>query len=125
MGKTWIRRGGNLPLGNYSSILINPEKTEQMYVASSLESDGGIFFSEDAGWSWKRIDEGETNLASHRVWSLAFNPNDPNELLAGTHSSGIYEFQRTVSSVADDESKTNNEPAKTAATRSRISTNNR
>ena len=24
-GKTWTRRGGNLPLGNYASILVNPK----------------------------------------------------------------------------------------------------
>ncbi|MGI8544017.1 MAG: WD40/YVTN/BNR-like repeat-containing protein [Aridibacter sp.] len=123
-GKTWIRRGGNLPLGNYASILINPEKPEQMYVASALEADGGIFFSEDAGWSWKRIDSDDMGLASHRVWSLVFNPNNPDELLAGTHSSGIYEILRTVQPIANDESKLKNEAAKAAITRSRVSSSN-
>ncbi len=120
LGKTWIRRGGRLPLGNYSSILINPENTKEMYVASALESDGGIFFSEDEGWSWKRIDTKDSNLASHRFWSITFNPINKNELLAGTHSSGIYQIKRTVVAKSDNEAKT----VKTSATRSRVSSSN-
>ena len=93
-GMTWERRGGNLPLGNYNSILINPTNSDEIFVASSLESNGGIFHSTDSGWSWKRIDK-NANLASRRVWSLVFNPSNQNELLAATHSSGIYRIGRT------------------------------
>lgn len=120
-GKTWVRRGGNLPLGNYASILISSENTDEMYVASALEADGGVFFSEDAGWSWTRIDSKIDDLPSHRVWSLAFNPQDPNELLAGTHSSGVYEIQRTVIPIPDENSVTVNKPSEIPATRSRLS----
>lgn len=110
-GKTWIRRGGNLPLGNFNSILINPEKTNEMYVASARESNGGIFFSDDSGRSWKRIDSPEYNIATNRVWSLAFNPNDLNQLYAGTHSGGIYQIQRTVKNDGEgnDEAETTTE----------------
>ncbi|MCO6510242.1 MAG: hypothetical protein J5I65_05560, partial [Aridibacter famidurans] len=94
-GKTWVKRGGNLPLGNYTSILIDPDNTDEVYAASALEQDGGIYFSQDAGWTWRRIDGHEEDLASHRIWSLVFNPSNPNQLLAGTHSSGIYQFERT------------------------------
>ena len=52
--KTWIRRGGNLPLGNYTSILINPKNSKEIFASSALESDGGIFFSDDSGMNWKR-----------------------------------------------------------------------
>jgi photosystem II stability/assembly factor-like uncharacterized protein len=93
-GRTWDRRGGNLPLGNYNSILINPNNPDEMFVASAMESNGGIFHSTDAGWNWKRIDKAG-NLASSRVWSLMFNPSNQNELLAATHSSGIYRIGRT------------------------------
>lgn len=95
LGKTWVRRGGNLPLGNFHSILINPKDPNEMYVASARENNGGIFISEDAGWSWKRIDSSKYKLASNRIWSLAFNPINPNELYAGTHSSGIYRIKRS------------------------------
>ena len=100
-GKSWIRRGGNLPLGNFKSILINPKNTEEMYVASARENNGGVFFSKDSGYSWKRIDSNKYNLATNRVWSLVFNPVDSNQVLAGTHSSGIYRIQRTLAVVED------------------------
>ncbi len=103
LGKTWIRRGGNLPMGNFTSILIDPNKTNEMYVSSSLEQDGGIYFSQDAGWGWKRIDLKELNLPSRRVWSLSFSPGNADQILAGTHSSGIYQIDRVRSTLPDDE----------------------
>ena len=95
-GKNWTRRGGNLPLGDYASILIDPKNSKEVYVASSLESDGGIFFSDDMGMNWKRIDSKEMKLPSRRVWSMVFDPNDSNRIFAGTHSSGVYRIERAV-----------------------------
>lgn len=99
-GNSWVRRGGNLPLGNYTSILINPRNTNEVYVSSALQADGGIYFSEDAGQNWKRIDSKNLGLPSHRVWTLAFDPVDSNRIFAGTHSSGVYMIERRSSSVA-------------------------
>ncbi|NNE67876.1 MAG: hypothetical protein HKN33_15035 [Pyrinomonadaceae bacterium] len=96
LGKTWVRRGGNLPIGNFTSILIDPEKTNEMYISSSYDRDGGIYYSQDNGWSWKRVDVKSQKLASRRVWSLSFNPDNTGEILAGTHSSGIYKIPREV-----------------------------
>ncbi len=93
-GKTWERRGGNLPLGNYNAILINPLNTDELFVASAMETSDGIFHSTDAGSTWKRIDT-LVKLPSRRVWSLMFNPVNSNEILAATHSSGIYRIGRT------------------------------
>ncbi len=89
-GRTWKHRGGNLPLGNYASILINPNNTDEIYVGSSLENDGGVFFSDDAGMKWHRVDSKEMKLPSRRVWAMAFDPSDPNRIFAGSHSSGVY-----------------------------------
>ncbi|MEZ5425992.1 MAG: YCF48-related protein [Pyrinomonadaceae bacterium] len=93
-GKNWDRRGGNLPLGNYTSILVNPRNTNEVYAASSLQSDGGIYFSTDAGWNWTRIDAREMKIPSRRVWGLAFDPVDSNRIFAATHSSGVYVIER-------------------------------
>jgi photosystem II stability/assembly factor-like uncharacterized protein len=95
-GKTFTRRGGNLPLGNYTSILVNPRNTDEVYTSSALQSDGGIFYSDNAGMNWKRIDSKDLKLPSHRVWSMIFDPNDSNRIFAGTHSSGVYLIERTV-----------------------------
>ena len=100
-GKTWIRRGGNLPLGNFSSILINPLNTDEIFISSSLESDGGIFYSSDAGMKWKRVDSKEMPLPSRRVWSMAFDPQDSNRIFAGSHSSGVYRIERRAETGAE------------------------
>lgn len=99
-GRTWIRRGGNLPLGNYTSILIDPNNTDEIFVSSAIESDGGIYYSNDAGMKWKRIDSKEMKLPSRRVWSMAFDPSDPNRIFAGSHSSGVYRIERRRDAAA-------------------------
>lgn len=93
-GRSWTRRGGNLPLGNYTSILINPQNTDEIFISSALEADGGVFFSADAGMKWRRIDSKDVNLPSRRVWAMAFDPSDSNRIFAGTHSSGVYRIER-------------------------------
>ncbi|MET0751789.1 MAG: YCF48-related protein [Pyrinomonadaceae bacterium] len=100
-GRSWTRRGGNLPLGNYTSILINPKNTDELYISSALQSDGGIYYSGDAGWNWKRVDSKNMNLPSRRVWSLVFDPNDSNRIFAGTHSSGVYRIDREPRTSAE------------------------
>ncbi len=100
-GRSWTRRGGNLPLGNYTSILINPRNTDEIYISSALQSDGGIFYSDDAGWNWKRIDTKSMRLPSRRVWSMIFDPMDPNRIFAGTHSSGVYRIERDTRAKAE------------------------
>ncbi|MEP6947110.1 MAG: YCF48-related protein [Acidobacteriota bacterium] len=99
-GQTWTRKGGNLPLGNFTSIIINPNNPDELLVSSSLESDGGIFQSMDAGNKWKRIDSKEMKLASRRVWTMTMDPNDSNRIFAGTHSSGVYRIERGASAAS-------------------------
>jgi photosystem II stability/assembly factor-like uncharacterized protein len=101
-GKRFMRRGGNLPLGNYASILINPRNSDEVIVASALEANGGIYQSADAGTSWKRVDTKEMNMASRRYWTMTFDPSDSNRILVGTHSSGIYRLERTPVATAND-----------------------
>lgn len=110
-GKTWTRRGGNLPLGNYTSILINPNDPDEIFISSALETDGGIFYSNDAGWNWKRIDSKEMKIPSRRVWSMIFDPNNPSRIFAATHSSGVYRIERAPTAAKSD-----------AVTRPRITT---
>jgi len=95
-GRTWIRRGGNLSIGNFTSILINPNNTDEIILSSALDTEGGLYISTDAGNKWKRIDNKDMKLPSRRFWSLAFDPQDPNRLFAGTHSSGVIKIERNA-----------------------------
>ncbi|CAN5785429.1 exo-alpha-sialidase [soil metagenome] len=104
-GRSWTRRGGNLPLGKYTSILIDPENTDQIFVASSLESDGGIYYSGNAGMQWTRVDSRDMNVPSRRVWAMAFDPADPKRIFAASHSSGIYRIDRLQAVAGADKPK--------------------
>jgi photosystem II stability/assembly factor-like uncharacterized protein len=102
-GRTWTRAGrGNLPLGNYVSILIDPNNTDELFAASALEADGGVFYSDDAGLKWKRVDSKDMKVPSRRVWTMAFDPNDPRTIFAGSHSSGVYRIERRQESAASE-----------------------
>ncbi len=101
-GRSWVRRGGNLPLGNYTSILIDPKNTDEIFVSSSLENDGGVFYSADAGMNWKRVDSKEMKIPSRRVWMMAFDPADSNRIFAGSHSSGVYRIDRKSDAASVD-----------------------
>lgn len=99
-GKTWTRRGGNLSLGNFTSILINPSNTDEILISSAIDTDGGIYISTDAGNRWKRVDTKEMKLPSRRIWSMAFDPQDPSRIFAATHSSGVYKIERMPKTTA-------------------------
>jgi len=104
-GRTWQRRGGNLPLGNYTSILINPNNSDEILISSALGTDGGIFMSSDAGSKWKRLDSKDMHLASRRFWSMIYDPRDPNRIFAGTHSSGVYRIERRTDLASQGDPK--------------------
>lgn len=93
-GTKWTRRGGNLPVGDYYSILVNPQDPNEIYAGSAVESGGGLYRSANAGQTWTRIDPQNAGLPSQRVWSLAFDQRNPNRIFVGTHSAGVYVVDR-------------------------------
>ncbi|HMQ05130.1 MAG TPA: YCF48-related protein [Pyrinomonadaceae bacterium] len=99
-GRTWTRRGRGLPLGNYTSILIDPRNSDEVFVSSALETDGGVFYSKDAGANWKRIDSKDLKIPSRRIWTMVFDPVNADRIYAGTHSSGVYVIERNVTQSA-------------------------
>jgi photosystem II stability/assembly factor-like uncharacterized protein len=105
-GQRWLRRGGNLPLGSFTSILINPENPDEVFVGNAYErggrvfnaaEGGGVFRSADRGMSWQRLDP---QLPSRRVWALAFDPQDKARIFVGTHSAGVYVARRGADATA-------------------------
>jgi photosystem II stability/assembly factor-like uncharacterized protein len=95
-GQSWTRRGGNLPYGDYASILINPQNGDEIFVGSAYENGGGLYRSVDGGLNWLRVDPQDARLPSQRIWSLAFDPRSSNRLFVGSHSAGIYIAERGV-----------------------------
>lgn len=96
-GSTWSRRGGNLPFGDFTSILINPRNSDELFVGNAYQTGeigGGVYRTLNAGSSWARIDPKENRLPSQRIWALAFDSRDQNTLFVGSHSAGVYVVPR-------------------------------
>ena len=99
-GERWMRRGGNLPYGDYASILINPLNPDELIVGNAWENGGGVFRSIDAGITWNRIDPRQPGLPSQRIWALAFDAKDQDRIFVGSHSAGIYVAERNGAAAA-------------------------
>jgi photosystem II stability/assembly factor-like uncharacterized protein len=84
-GRTWLRRGGGLPSGDFTTVVINPTNPDE--VIAGEYSRGGVYRSTDKGYSWERID---SDLPSNRVWTLTFDPFERDRIYAGSFSSGVY-----------------------------------
>jgi photosystem II stability/assembly factor-like uncharacterized protein len=96
-GEHWSRRGGDLPYGDFTSILINPRNPNEVFAGNAYQTSdkgGGVFRSADAGMTWQRIDTRDLHLPSMRIWALALDPRDQNTLFVGSHSAGVYVVSR-------------------------------
>jgi len=102
-GERWVRRGGNLPFGDFTSILVNPRNGDEIFVGNAYQNGevgGGVYRSPDAGLTWSRIDPREPRLPSQRIWALAFDTRNPSTLFVGSHSAGIYVVPRSGDPVS-------------------------
>lgn len=102
-GASWTRRGGNLPFGDFTSILINPRNGDEIFVGNAYQTGeigGGVYRTTNAGSTWTRIDPKERRLPSQRIWALAFDSRDQNTLFVGSHSAGVYVVPRGSDSVS-------------------------
>lgn len=102
-GKSWKIRGGNLPYGDFTSILINPRNGDEVFVGNAYqvsEVGGGVYRTTNAGLTWARIDPKNGRLPSQRIWALAFDSHDQNVLFVGSHSAGVYVVPRMADAVS-------------------------
>ena len=102
-GATWKVRGGNLPFGDFTSILINPRNGDEIFAGNAYqvsEIGGGVYRTTNAGLSWARIDPKGARLPSQRIWALAFDAHDQNVLFVGSHSAGVYVVPRTTDAIS-------------------------
>lgn len=104
-GEHWARRGGNLPFGDFTSILINPRNPDEVFVGNAYQNGeigGGVYRSNDAGSTWTRIDLREHRLPSQRIWALALDSRDQSTLFVGSHSAGVYVVPRGMESAVTE-----------------------
>ncbi|HKP46835.1 MAG TPA: YCF48-related protein [Pyrinomonadaceae bacterium] len=102
-GSNWSRRGGNLPFGDFTSILVNPRNTDEVFAGNAYQTGevgGGVYRSLNAGSTWARIDPKENRLPSQRIWALAFDSQNQNTLFVGSHSAGVYVVPRGAAGLS-------------------------
>jgi photosystem II stability/assembly factor-like uncharacterized protein len=102
-GSTWNRRGGNLPFGDFTSILINPRNGDEIFAGNAYQTGeigGGVYRTTNGGVTWARIDPKTRRLPSQRIWALAFDSQDQNVLFVGSHSAGVYVVPRTSENLS-------------------------
>jgi len=102
-GANWSRRGGNLPFGDFTSILVNPRNGDEIFAGNAYQTGeigGGVYRSIDGGTTWARIDPKERRVPSQRIWALALDPHNQNTLFVGSHSAGVYVVPRGLDGVS-------------------------
>lgn len=102
-GANWSRRGGNLPFGDFTSILINPRNGDEIFTGNAYqtgEKGGGVYRTINGGQTWARIDSEDRRLPSQRIWALAFDSQNQNTLFVGSHSAGVYVVPRGSNTVS-------------------------
>jgi photosystem II stability/assembly factor-like uncharacterized protein len=105
-GMTWNRRGGNLPFGDFTSILVNPKNGQEIFVGNAYQTGevgGGVFRTVNGGTTWARIDPKDNRLPSQRIWALAFDSRDQNRLFVGSHSAGVYVVPRNSEALSSSQ----------------------
>lgn len=101
-GTDWIEQSngfGNIDNLNISSIAINPQNSQYVYVGTydhnyhDRSSGRGVFKSSDGGNSWLQINNG---LGILYTTVITIDPLNPNKLYLGTGGNGVFETNDIV-----------------------------
>ncbi len=84
-GDAWFRVSTNLPSDFFTKVLVNPNATNQVLVATG---NNDVIISSDGGAIWS--DLVNIGLGDYTVQDIAFDPNNPIRLFAGVFLRGVY-----------------------------------
>jgi len=93
-GSSWQNISGNLPDVPVSSVAINPNSPNTIYIGTDL----GVFQTTNGGTTWERLSVGMPRVATFMVRFHAAS----NSLIAATHGRGVFRLTtaRAVSTVS-------------------------
>ena len=93
-GEKWRQIQGPIdPESNVRALALNPHDAQ--HLLASVAHDG-IYQSFDGGSRWEKT----AQLADRPIWSLAFDPHDPDRIYAGTRP-GVFASQDRGTSFAE------------------------
>jgi len=93
-GDNWIDISSNLPQFAVNDVIVYPESNDEIIFVAT---DGGVFYTTDAGSSWELVGE---NMPIVPAWDLAHNIIN-NELVVGTYGKGILSFDLSQIGIGD------------------------
>ena len=88
LGDTWQPIQGNLPRVAINGILVLPPSSEGTDSYICVATDGGVFYTANAGQQWQRLGD---NMPYVAVYDLTYNEAN-NQLVAGTFGRSIQSF---------------------------------
>ncbi len=93
-GQSWTDISGNLPDVPVSSVAINPNNPQTIYLGTDL----GVFQTSNQGASWERLGNGMPRVATFMVRYHAAT----NTLVAATHGRGVFRLttSRSLATVS-------------------------
>jgi uncharacterized protein (TIGR03437 family) len=86
-GDSWINISGNLPDVPVTSVALNPNNINTIYIGTDL----GVFQTTDGGATWVRLGNGMPRVATFMVRYHAAS----NSLIAATHGRGVFRLTTT------------------------------
>ncbi|MBL8206086.1 MAG: hypothetical protein JNM09_17755 [Blastocatellia bacterium] len=90
-GSTWSNISGNLPDVPVTSVALDPNNTNRLWIGSDI----GVFQTTDGGVTWLRLSKGMPQIA---VFMLRYH-NATGNLIAATHGRSVYRW-RTYTDAA-------------------------
>jgi photosystem II stability/assembly factor-like uncharacterized protein len=85
-GTSWERIGRGIGYGDITAIRFNPRDDSEILVGESQE--GALYISTDGARTFQRIDR-SSSLPSHRMWAVAFDLFNSDNIYAGSVTSGF------------------------------------
>lgn len=85
-GENWTVKTDNLGITGVTSIAVNPNNTDEIYIATALSDNRslGVFKSLDAGDTWQQTHLNYELAFSRAINKILMDPSDPNILFAAT-----------------------------------------
>ena len=95
-GQNWISIAGNLPDAPINDIIIDPENSSRLYIAT----DFGVYYTDNLGGAWQPLGEG---MPMQPILDLDFH-QPTRQIVAATHGRSMYRLYLNCSNGADADS---------------------
>jgi photosystem II stability/assembly factor-like uncharacterized protein len=90
-GRTWVRPATGVPHTDITGLALHPNG-RTLYATDFTA--GGIFHSQDAGSSWRRLPK--DGLLTERAWAVGVDPTSPARVFVSSPAGGLHLLQHST-----------------------------